>query len=199
MSGISPNIAWGADSKTLLYVVNNKELRPQWMKAHVLGTSSSTDPLIFDAKKSYVFQLDSAHDGQRQSSSAWTDSASSPRSGGVLQWKPRQNLRSYYRASPDISTMSITPTAAGTSGPTRKHPTTSWSGSGTRSALKADPLARPGARQQIHAHRRCKGLRRLSCRGGAVRGEQAHPPLGPERRCHGSHTRRPGVHHGAGP
>jgi oligopeptidase B len=50
VSGISPGIAWGADSRTIIYVVNNKELRPEWLKAHVLGTTTAADPLIFDEK-----------------------------------------------------------------------------------------------------------------------------------------------------
>jgi oligopeptidase B len=46
-SGLSANILWGADNKTILYVVNNRELRPEWLKAHVLGAASS-DPVLFD-------------------------------------------------------------------------------------------------------------------------------------------------------
>jgi oligopeptidase B len=47
-NGLSANILWGGDNKTVLYVVNNEALRPEWVKAHVLGVIPSSDPLIFD-------------------------------------------------------------------------------------------------------------------------------------------------------
>jgi oligopeptidase B len=47
VAGLSPSILWGGDSKTLLYVVNNAALRPEWLKAHTVGRPASTDRLVF--------------------------------------------------------------------------------------------------------------------------------------------------------
>jgi oligopeptidase B len=45
--GLSAAILWGGDNRTILYVLNNAALRPEWLKAHVLGTASSGDRLLF--------------------------------------------------------------------------------------------------------------------------------------------------------
>lgn len=55
--GLSANILWGGDNKTVLYVVNNASLRPQWLKAHVLGTATGTDPLLFDESDDTFYSL----------------------------------------------------------------------------------------------------------------------------------------------
>jgi oligopeptidase B len=47
-TGLSSNILWGGDSRTILYVVNDKELRPEWLKAHAVGSPASTDRALFD-------------------------------------------------------------------------------------------------------------------------------------------------------
>lgn len=56
-SGLSSNILWGGDNQTILYVVNNKELRPRWLKAHVLGSSSEKDSLIYDERDDTVYSM----------------------------------------------------------------------------------------------------------------------------------------------
>jgi oligopeptidase B len=48
VQALSPNILCGGDNKTILYVVNNKELRPEWLKAHVLGTAADQDRLVYE-------------------------------------------------------------------------------------------------------------------------------------------------------
>lgn len=48
VTGLGTNILWGGDNKTILYVVNNKELRPEYLKAHVVGSPASQDRLLFD-------------------------------------------------------------------------------------------------------------------------------------------------------
>jgi oligopeptidase B len=55
VKGISANILWGDDSKTLLYVVNDAALRPRWLKAHRLGTATGADPVVFDETDATFF------------------------------------------------------------------------------------------------------------------------------------------------
>jgi len=57
VTGLSANILWGGDNKTVLYVVNNKELRPQWLKAHVLGTTTSSDPVLFNESDDTFYSM----------------------------------------------------------------------------------------------------------------------------------------------
>ena len=57
VSGLSSSILWGGDNKTILYVVNNKELRPQWLKSHVLGTPVSQDPALYDESDDTFYSL----------------------------------------------------------------------------------------------------------------------------------------------
>jgi oligopeptidase B len=55
--GLSANILWGGDSKTILYVVNNKELRPQWLKSHVLGTPAFQDRTLYDESDNTFYSM----------------------------------------------------------------------------------------------------------------------------------------------
>jgi oligopeptidase B len=49
--GVSPNVAWADDNRTLLYVENDPEtLLTVRIKSHVLGTPVSTDKLVYEEK-----------------------------------------------------------------------------------------------------------------------------------------------------
>ena len=47
VTGLSSAILWGGDNRTILYVVNDRALRPEWLKAHVIGSPTSADRLVY--------------------------------------------------------------------------------------------------------------------------------------------------------
>lgn len=57
VSGLHTNILWGGDNKTILYVVNNKELRPEFLKAHVIGSPPESDELLFDDQDDTFYSM----------------------------------------------------------------------------------------------------------------------------------------------
>ena len=57
VTGVSSDILWGGDNKTLLYVVNDKELRPHWLMAHVVGTATGSDPVIFEESDDTFYSM----------------------------------------------------------------------------------------------------------------------------------------------
>jgi oligopeptidase B len=60
IAGLSSDILWGGDNKTILYIVNDTALRPEWLKAHVIGEPASADRLVYqetdDAFYSVLFR-----------------------------------------------------------------------------------------------------------------------------------------------
>jgi oligopeptidase B len=57
VTGLSSGILWGGDNKTVLYVVNDAALRPEWLKAHVLGQPASADHLVFQETDETVYSM----------------------------------------------------------------------------------------------------------------------------------------------
>jgi oligopeptidase B len=57
VSGISANILWGGDNQTILYVLNNKELRPEFLKAHRVGQPVESDLLVFDETDATFYSM----------------------------------------------------------------------------------------------------------------------------------------------
>ncbi len=50
-TGVSPNLVWADDNKTLFYVENNPDtLLTQYVKSHVLGTPTASDKLVYEEK-----------------------------------------------------------------------------------------------------------------------------------------------------
>ena len=47
--GLSTSLAWGADNKTLYYVVNDPAtLLTRWVKSHTLGSETGSDPIVYE-------------------------------------------------------------------------------------------------------------------------------------------------------
>jgi len=57
VAGLSPNILWGGDNRTILYFANNQALRPEWLKAHLVGQPTSADRLVFHESDDTFFSM----------------------------------------------------------------------------------------------------------------------------------------------
>ncbi|TXI50595.1 MAG: S9 family peptidase [Lysobacter sp.] len=64
VTGVSPNVVWADDNKTLFYVENDPDtLLTVRVKKHVLGTSASADELVYEEKDdSFYMGLDRTRD-----------------------------------------------------------------------------------------------------------------------------------------
>ncbi len=51
ITGVSPNLVWADDNRTLFYVENDPDtLLTRWVRAHVLGTPAASDRLVYEEK-----------------------------------------------------------------------------------------------------------------------------------------------------
>jgi len=57
VDGINSSIAWGNDNKTIIYIVNDPQLRPRWVKSHLLGTPASADQVLIDESDDSFYQI----------------------------------------------------------------------------------------------------------------------------------------------
>ena len=64
MTGLSGNVAWAADNKTLFYIENDPvTLLSTRVKRHVLGTDPKTDPVVYEEKDhSFYMSVDESGD-----------------------------------------------------------------------------------------------------------------------------------------
>ena len=64
INGVSPNLVWADDNKTLFYVENDPEtLLTKYVKAHVLGTPAARDRLVYEEKDdSFYMGIDRTRD-----------------------------------------------------------------------------------------------------------------------------------------
>lgn len=64
--GVSPNLVWADDNKTLFYVENDPEtLLTTRVKRHVLGTDPKTDPVVYEEKDdTFYMGIDRTRDDQ---------------------------------------------------------------------------------------------------------------------------------------
>jgi oligopeptidase B len=57
VAGISGDIVWGGDNKTILYLVNDAALRPRWLKAHAIGTPASADRPVYEESDDAFYSM----------------------------------------------------------------------------------------------------------------------------------------------
>ena len=64
IAGVSPNVVWADDNKTLFYVENDPEtLLTKYVKSHVLGTPAASDALVYEEKDdSFYMGIDRSRD-----------------------------------------------------------------------------------------------------------------------------------------